>query len=76
MAASFPILGPWGGVIVEEGHSRVLPGDDAQIAEALAHAEPVAQRLLDQANALYARDDREAAARTLIVDDLDKAAGG
>ncbi|MBO6767349.1 MAG: hypothetical protein JJ901_03470 [Erythrobacter sp.] len=71
----FSDLGTLGGVIVEEGHSRVWPGDHAQIAEALAHAEPIAQHLLDQANELYARDDREAASSTLLVDDLDAAAG-
>lgn len=72
----FSDLGTLGGVIVEQGRSLVLPGDHPRIGQALAHAEPIAQHLLDQANALYTRDDRVAAARTLMVDDLDAAAGG
>lgn len=71
----FTGLGTLGGVIVEQGRSLVLSGDHPQIGQALAHAEPIAQRLLDQVNALYARDDREAAAKTLLVDDLEAATG-
>lgn len=72
----FSSLGTLGGIIVEQGQSRVLPGEHPRIGQALAHAAPIAQHLLDQANAIYALDDREAAAKMLMVDDLDATAGG
>ena len=71
----FPALGTLCGVRIAGGHSQMLPAHDAQLAQAQAHLLPIGQALLDQANSLFAREDRAAAAQKLMVDQLDAVAG-